>query len=174
MLWRGCDGSFCYTTHVLSEAPAGEKSATPSRISGDSAIAETPSRISPVPAERISQTLITELARHFPLGWSHYVTLLSLDNADARRFYEIETADNGWSVRELKRQLASSLYERLALSRDKEEVRRLVSDGQVIQKASDLIKDPVVLEFLGLEERSAYWKTDLETAIISRLRGSDE
>ena len=102
---------------------------------------------------------VTELAERFTLGWSHYVTLLSLDDADARRFYEIEAADNGWSVRELKRQLASSLYERLALSRDKEEVRRLVSDGQVIQKASDLIKDPVVLEFLGLEERPAYSET---------------
>ena len=113
---------------------------------------------------------VTELAERFTLGWSHYVTLLSVDDADARRFYEIETADNGWSVRELKRQLASSLYERLALSRDKEEVRRLVSDGQVIQKASDLIKDPVVLEFLGLEERPAYSETDLETAIINRLQ----
>ena len=113
---------------------------------------------------------VTELAERFTLGWSHYVTLLSLDDADARRFYEIEAADNGWSVRELKRQLASSLYERLALSRDKEEVRRLVSDGQVIQKASDLIKDPVVLEFLGLEERPAYSETDLETAIINRLQ----
>ena len=156
--------------HVLSEAPAGEKSATPSRISGDSAIAETLSRISPLPAERISHTLITKLARHFPLGWSQYAVLLSLDDADARRFYEIEAADNGWSVRELKRHLASSLYERLALSRDKEEVRRLAIEGQVIQKASDLIKDPVVLEFLGLEERAAYSETDLETAIIDRLQ----
>ncbi len=156
--------------HVLSEAPAGEKSATPSRISGDSAIAETLSRISPLPAERISHTLITKLARHFPLGWSQYAVLLSLDDADARRFYEIEAADNGWSVRELKRHLASSLYERLALSRDKEEVRWLAIEGQVIQKASDLIKDPVVLEFLGLEERAAYSETDLETAIIDRLQ----
>ena len=156
--------------HVLSEAPAGEKSATPSRISDDSAIAETLSRISPLPAERISHTLITKLARHFPLGWSQYAVLLSLDDADARRFYEIEAADNGWSVRELKRHLASSLYERLALSRDKEEVRRLAIEGQVIQKASDLIKDPVVLEFLGLEERAAYSETDLETAIIDRLQ----
>ena len=110
------------------------------------------------------------MARHFPLGWSQYAVLLSLDDADARRFYEIEAADNGWSVRELKRHLASSLYERLALSRDKEEVRRLAIEGQVIQKASDLIKDPVVLEFLGLEERSAYSETDLETAIIDRLQ----
>ena len=99
-----------------------------------------------------------KLAPHFALGWSHYVTLLSIDNADARRFYEIEAADNGWSVRELKRQLASSLYERLALSRDKREIRRLAREGQAVEKASDLIKDPLVLEFLGLEERPAAGK----------------
>ena len=93
-----------------------------------------------------------------------------LTDPDARRFYEIEAADNGWSVRELKRQLASSLYQRLALSRDKHEVRRLARDGQVVEKASDLIKDPVVLEFLGLEEKPAYSESDLETAIIDRLQ----
>ena len=118
----------------------------------------------------ILQTMSANLAKRFPLCWSHYATLISLDDADARRFYEIEAADNGWSVRELKRHLASSLYERLALSRDKEEVRRLAIEGQVIQKASDLIKDPVVLEFLGLEERAAYSETDPETAIIDRLQ----
>ncbi len=113
---------------------------------------------------------LTKLAEHFPLGWSHYVTLLSVSDPEARRFYEIEAADNGWSVRELKRQLDSSLYQRLALSRDKHEVRRLAREGQVVEKASDLIKDPVVLEFLGLEETPAYSESDLETAIIDRLQ----
>ena len=108
--------------------------------------------------------------QRFTLGWSHYVTLLSVTDPDARRFYEIEAADNGWSVRELKRQLASSLYQRLALSRDKHEVRRLAHEGQVVEKASDLIKDPVVLEFLGLEEKPAYSESDLESAIIDRLQ----
>ena len=98
------------------------------------------------------------------------VTLLSVANPEARRFYEIEAAENAWSVRELKRQLDSSLYERLALSRDKHEVRRLAREGQVVEKASDLIKDPVVLEFLGLEEKPAYTENDLETAIIDRLQ----
>ena len=69
--------------------------------------------------------VIARLRGQFTLGWSHYIALLSVTNPDARRFYEIEAADNGWSVRELKRQLDSSLYERLALSRDKHEVRRL-------------------------------------------------
>ncbi len=113
---------------------------------------------------------LTSLAEQFPLGWSHYVTLLSVTDPEARRFYEIEAADNGWSVRELKRQLNSSLYERLALSRDKHEVRRLAREGQVVEKASDLIKDPVVLEFLGLEEKPAYSESDPETAIIDRLQ----
>ncbi len=96
--------------------------------------------------------------------------MLSVTNSDARRFYEIEAAGNGWSVRELKRQLGISLYERLALSRDKQEIRRLARAGQVVEKASDLTKDPVVLEFLGLEERPAYSESDLETAIIDRLQ----
>ena len=113
---------------------------------------------------------LTSLSERFSLSWSHYLTLLPVTNPDARRFYEIEAADSGWSVRELKRQLDSSLYERLALSRDKREVRRLAREGQVVEKASDLIKDPVVLEFLDLEERPAYSESDLETAIIDRLQ----
>ncbi len=136
--------------------------------------------------EEIRQTLFSELPvstggeseasvpalflQRLPLGWSHYITLLSVTDPDARRFYEIEAADNDWSVRELKRQIGSSLYERLALSRDKHEVRRLAREGQVVEKPSDLIKDPVVLEFLGLEEKPAYSESDLETAIIDRLQ----
>ena len=72
-----------------------------------------------------------------------------MSDPDARRFYEIEAADNGWSVRELKRQIGSSMYERLALSRDKHEVGRLAREGQVVEKTSDLIKDPVVLGVPG-------------------------
>ena len=103
------------------------------------------------------------------LSWSHYVTLLTIDNSDERSFYEIETTRNDWSVRELERQIASSLYQRLALSRDKEEIRRLSREGQVVEKAADLIKNPLVLEFLGLEEKPAYSETELESAIIDRL-----
>ena len=139
-------------------------SGTPSKIQQTLSVESlSPSLISAVPN-------LTRLAEQFPLGWSHYVTLLSVTDPEARRFYEIEAADNGWSVRELKRQLNSSLYERLALSRDKHEVRRLAREGQVVEKASDLIKDPVVLEFLGLDEKPAYSESDLETAIIDRLQ----
>ena len=145
-------------------------------ISGDREISEPSSRIlaAPpsglLPVAQISQTLSAKLVKRFSLGWSHYVTLLTIDNPDERRFYELEAAGNGWSVRELKRQIASSLYERLALSRDKAEVRRLASEGQVIEKASDLIKNPLVLEFLDLEEKPVYSETELETAIIDRLQ----
>ena len=168
--------------HVVADISATDDFALPSRVSGNQSIPETMSRISR--DQSISETVsrissgfspgtvpsFARLAELFPLGWSHYVTLLSVTDPEARRFYEIEAADNGWSVRELKRQHDSSLYERLALSRDKHEVRRLAREGQVVEKASDLIKDPVVLEFLGLEEKPAYSETDLETAIIDRLQ----
>ena len=118
---------------------------------------------------QLPQTLSAHLLDRFPLGWSHYVELLTIDSPDERRFYEIEAAANQWSVRELQRQIASSLYERLALSRDKEEIRRLATEGQVVEKAADLIKNPLVLEFLGLAERPHYSEDDLETAIIDQL-----
>src|SRR5690606_37977483 len=94
------------------------------------------------------------LSDNFCLSWTHYVALLTVDSPDERRFYEIEAEANGWSVRELERQIGSSLYERLALSRDEGEIRRLAQEGQVVEKAADLIKNPLVLEFLGLEEKS--------------------
>ena len=153
---------------VLVKASEPPKSATSSRISGAEAISATPSRISPAAAQ-IQQTLSVELGKRFSLGWSHYVTLLSIHDSDARKFYEIEADKNGWSVRELRRQIDTSLYERLALSRDKREVRRLACEGQVVEKPSDLIKNPYVLEFLGLEEQPVYSESEMETAIISRL-----
>ena len=91
-------------------------------------------------ASRPLEEAMALLAGRFSLGWSHYVTLLTTGHAEERAFYEIEAARNQWSVRELKRQIARSLYARLALSRDKDEVRRLSRERQVIEKASDLIK----------------------------------
>ena len=117
--------------------PQTGKSQTLSAISAAANIPQTPSAKSAASREGLSQVLqsaSTALLPRLPLGWSHYVTRLSVTNPDARRFYEIEAADNGWSVRELKRQLDSSLYERLALSRDKHEVRRLAREGQVVEK----------------------------------------
>ncbi len=107
--------------------------------------------------------------RPFTLSWTHYTFLLSIKNSDERSFYEIEAADQNWTVRELKRQFDSSLYERLALSRDKDGIRRLASEGQTVTQPQDLWKEPLVLEFLGLEERHRYTESDLESAILDRL-----
>ncbi|MDX8337341.1 PDDEXK nuclease domain-containing protein [Candidatus Cetobacterium colombiensis] len=116
-------------------------------------------------AYKISQTLSDQ----FKLSWSHYITLMRVKNIDERNFYEIESLNNNWSLRELKRQMDTSLYERLVLSRDKEEVKALSIKGQVIEKPKDIIKDPYILEFLGLEELSNYSENTLETAIISHI-----
>jgi predicted nuclease of restriction endonuclease-like (RecB) superfamily len=107
--------------------------------------------------------------RTFTLSWTHYVCLLSIRNPDERSFYEIEAASQDWSLRELKRQIASALYERLALSRDKKSVRKLAEEGQILVRPEDILKEPYVLEFLGLEEKASYSETELETAIINRL-----
>lgn len=132
-------------------------------------IGQTPSDELPLVPDPPTLPAPASLGAAFPLGWSHYVELLTIDSPDERRFYEIEAAANQWSVRELQRQIASSLYERLALSRDKEEIRRLATEGQVVEKAADLIKNPLVLEFLGLDEHPHYSEDDLETAIIDQL-----
>ena len=154
-----------YRSYPEIQQTASVESAGPSEIQQTLSVESHPATSAVVPA-----TALSIIGKRLPLGWSHYVTLLTIDNADARRFYEIETADNGWSVRELERQIASSLYERLALSRDKAEIRRLSREGQVVEKAPDLIKNPLVLEFLGLEEKPTYSENELETAIIDRLQ----
>ncbi len=117
----------------------------------------------------IAQTPSAELATAFPLSWSQYVFLLGIRDTAERQFYEIEVAQNSWTLPELKRQFNSSLYERLALSRDKDKVRKLAQEGQIVRKPDDLLKEPYVLEFLGLDEKSKYSESDLETAIIDKL-----
>ena len=107
---------------------------------------------------------------NFTLSWSHYLVLMRVENPDARSFYEIECAQQDWSVRQLKRQVGSSLYERLALSRDKEEVLRLAHEGQTLEKSSDIIKDPITLEFLGLKPDVSYSESRLENAIIDKMQ----
>ena len=95
--------------------------------------------------------------------------LLGVKNPDERSFYEIEATAQDWPVRELKRQFDSSLYERLALSRDKDGIRRLSREGQLVARPQDILKEPLVLEFLGLDERTQYSESDLETAIIDQI-----
>jgi predicted nuclease of restriction endonuclease-like (RecB) superfamily len=106
----------------------------------------------------------------FILSWSHYLILMRIENIEARSFYEIEAAQQNWSVSQLSRQVGSSLYERLALSRNKDEVMRLACEGQTIEKPSDIIKDPLTLEFLGLKPEAAYSESKLENAIISKMQ----
>jgi len=106
----------------------------------------------------------------FVLPWAHYLILTHVSDPDARSFYEIEAFKQQWSKRQLQRQIGSGLYERLALSRDKDEVMRLATEGQVVEKPSDIMKDPLVLEFIGLKPDASYSETDLESAIISRLQ----
>lgn len=115
----------------------------------------------------IPQTLSEEF--QFNLSWSHYLILMRIKDINARNFYEIEAFENNWSLRELKRQVNSSLYERLVLSKDKEKVKELSVKGQIIEKAQDIIKDPYILEFLGLDEKSDYSENKLETEIINKL-----
>lgn len=117
----------------------------------------------------ISQTSSGKFKTPFTLSWSHYVELLGIKDPDERSFYEIESANVGWDVRELRRQKAACLYERLALSRDKAGIRILAQEGQIISKPDDLLKEPLVLEFLGLEEKAGYSESDLESAIITHL-----
>ena len=128
--------------------------------------------------DQIQQTLSAEFdnlpavstGRKFYLSWSHYLKLMRIDNVDERHFYEIESVKNDWSLTELKRQYNSSLYERIALSTDKDKVYRLALEGQKVETAKDAVKDPYVLEFLGLKELPEYSESELESRIIDNLQ----
>ena len=117
-----------------------------------------------------SKTEIQQTASaNFKLSWSHYLKLMRIDDENERKFYEIESAKNNWSVRELDRQYDSALYTRLVLSRDKGKVKELSEKGLVLEKPKDAIKDPYILEFIGLPEKSSYSENDLEQGIIDKL-----
>ena len=103
------------------------------------------------------------------LNWSQYKMLISISDPDKREYYELESANNGWTARETERQINSMLYERLLLSNDKESVLSVARQQRIPQKPQEIIKDPMVLEFLGLERRPSYYEKDLEGAIISHI-----
>lgn len=132
---------------MLSLFELGQKGSTPLSLS----YAESPAPFAPA------------------LSWSHYLVLIRVQDDQARAFYEIEAAKESWSVRELERQVASLLFERLSKSRDKDEVLALAKQGQTVTASKDVVKEPFVLEFLELQERSAWLERDLEQAIIDRL-----
>lgn len=125
----------------------------------------------------ISSTLLTNSSNtisqtesaKFNLSWSHYLKLMRIKDPNERKFYEIESYKNNWSLRELQRQYDSALYTRLSLSKNKEEILQLAEKGQIIEKPKDLIKDPYVLEFLGLSEKPHYSENELESELIDKL-----
>ncbi len=116
--------------------------------------------------------------RQFPIvsalrtqfSWTHYKTLLSIDNQDKKDFYIAETEKNNWTARQLERQVNSQLFERLLLSNDVQSVLAVAREEKLPTDAKEIIKDPMVLEFLGLRRETAYYEKDLETAIITHLQ----
>ncbi|OGF50597.1 MAG: hypothetical protein A2231_01190 [Candidatus Firestonebacteria bacterium RIFOXYA2_FULL_40_8] len=123
-----------------------------------------------VSAKSVSWEVFSQaLSAKFRLSWSHYCELLKEDNIASRSFYEIEATENGWSMRELRRQMDSLLYERLCLSKNKKKVKELARKGQIIEKPEDAVKDPYILEFLGLNEEKSYTENQLKQSVIDRL-----
>ncbi len=104
------------------------------------------------------------------LSWTHYRHLLRVEKDDARHFYLLETANNNWSTRELERQINSLLYERLAISKNKIKTKELSIKGQMINEPKDIIKDPYVLEFLGVKNKDTILEKDLENMLINKLK----
>lgn len=136
-------------------------SETPSRILEDG----IPQTVSAVLGNEISETV----SRIFNLSWSLYQKLMRIDDEKERKFYEIEAHKNNWSVREFQRQFDSALYTRLVLSRDKDKVLELSEKGLILEKPKDAIKDPYILEFLGLPEHTNYSESELEQELINKL-----
>ncbi len=104
------------------------------------------------------------------LNWTQYRLLIRIDDADKRTYYIEESCKNNWSARQLERQINSQLYERLLLSSDKEKVLAIAKGEAVPENPKDIIKDPMVLEFLGLKPQAHYYEKDLEQAIITHIQ----
>lgn len=149
-----------YLVYAILSAPQTKSEEMPisSAVQTKSEIAETSSIQRPVEMPQ------------FTLSWNHYQILMRIENPDERRFYEIESQRQNWGYKWLQRQVASSLYERLALSGDKDKVLQLAEKGQIIAKPVDVIKSPIALEFLGLKPDASYTESKLENAIINKLQ----
>lgn len=104
------------------------------------------------------------------LSWTHYRLLLKVKTEEARSFYEVESVNSGWSSRELERQIDSMLFERLKLSKDKDQVLQLSSKGQIIEDAKDLIKNPYIFEFLDIPDKNSFLEKTLEQNLIDKLQ----
>lgn len=103
------------------------------------------------------------------LNWSQYRRLIQIEDPDKREYYELESVNNGWTARETERQISSMLYERLLMSNDKESVLAVARKERIPESPTEIIKDPMVLEFLGLHREASYYEKDLEGAIMSHL-----
>ena len=122
--------------------------------------------------ERARQFFLTypiATALRSQLNWSQYRRLIQIPDPDKREYYELESVNNAWNGRELERQINSHLYERLLLSNDKETLLAIARKERVPETPQEIIKDPMVLEFLGLERKSSYYEKDVERAIISHI-----
>jgi predicted nuclease of restriction endonuclease-like (RecB) superfamily len=129
----------------------------------------SPSSISFQPLEWQDNAYFTRL--FWELSWTHFIELIRIDSPLKRAFYEVETLNNRWSVRELKRQIASLLYERVGLSRDKEGVLKLAKHGELVTTPAEMVRDPYVFEFLGLKREELYTESQLERALLDHLQG---
>ena len=103
------------------------------------------------------------------LNWSQYRALIKIEDPDKREYYELESVNNAWTARETERQINSMLYERLLMSNDKESLLAVARKERIPENPTEIIKDPMVLEFLGLHRESSYYEKDLESAIITHL-----
>jgi predicted nuclease of restriction endonuclease-like (RecB) superfamily len=147
------------SSNALRNSDVFQKSSTVLRISDGEQNSPTVSRIFNEGSD----------VRFLPISWSHYSFLMRIKNEIERQFYEVESFQNQWSVRELERQFNTGLFERLALSKDKSEIMRLAKEGQIIEQPKDLVKDSLILDFLGFESKNIYTETELETAIINQI-----
>ena len=128
----------------------------------------SPPSVSFTPLDWQDDTYFTRLFQALP--WTHFIELIRMDDPLKRAFYEVETLRNRWSVRELKRQLNSLLYERVGLSRDQAGVLSLAKEGELITTPSEMVRDPYVFEFLGLKREELYTESQLERALLDHLQ----
>lgn len=157
---------FSETTSAIRQSPIAELPAQRRipRNAADSLIAQSPIAQSALHPEHFYIDLLQRLT------WTHILEFLRLDDPLKRAFYEIEAVKNKWSVREMKRQMDSLLFERVGLSKDKQGMLQLAKQGQLIIRPADLFKDPYVLEFTGLADRPHYVESDLESALLDHLQ----
>ncbi|MBQ2814126.1 MAG: DUF1016 family protein [Akkermansia sp.] len=121
-------------------------------------------------ARQFYRTYPNASALRSQLNWSQYKMLISIEDKNKREYYECESANNAWTGRELERQINSQLYERLLLSNDKEDVLAVARRERLPEQPAEVIKDPMILEFLGLERKAKYYEKDLESAILTHIQ----